>query len=63
MNFQIASAAEEQSTVVKEVNQNIVNINELGLHSRDSMSRVSSASDKVSRKAGELHELVGEFRL
>lgn len=63
MNIQIASAAEEQSTVVKEVNQNIVNINELSLHSRNSMTQVSSASDQVSQKAAELNQLVSEFKV
>jgi len=63
MNIQIASAAEEQSAVVKEVNQNIVNISQLSEHSSESMSQVSRASDQVSQKAAELNELVGEFKV
>ncbi|MDH3760785.1 MAG: methyl-accepting chemotaxis protein [Gammaproteobacteria bacterium] len=63
MNIQIASAAEEQSAVVREVNQNILNINELSQHSRDSLAQVSSASNQVSQKATELHQLVGQFKV
>lgn len=63
MNIQIASAAEEQSAVVKVVNENIVSINRLSEHSSESMSNASDASDQVSQKAAELNELVGEFRV
>ena len=63
MNIQIASAAEEQSAVVKEVNQNVLNISQLSEHSSESMAQVSRVSDQVSQKAAELNELVGEFKV
>ncbi len=63
MNIQIASAAEEQSVVIKEVNQNIGNINQLSQQSRENLQRVSEASDQVSSKASELNGLVSEFKV
>ncbi len=63
MNIQIASAAEEQSAVIEEVNHNIGNINELSQQSRENLQRVSGASDQVSIKASELNSLVREFKV
>jgi len=63
MNIQIASAADAQSLVVKEVNQNILNINQLSQNSNQSLLRVSDACNQVSNKASELNQLVSEFKI
>ena len=63
MNIQIASATEEQSAVVRDVNQNVVNIDRLSEHNQQSMSQLTDASSRVSQKAAELNDMVGEFRI
>ncbi len=63
MNVQIASATEEQNGVVRDVNQNIVNLNRLSEHNQRSMAQLADASGQVSDKATELNELVSEFRV
>lgn len=47
MTIQIASAAEEQSAVVQEINRNIHSVNELSIKNVDASSLVSSASEQI----------------
>jgi len=56
MNTQIASAAEEQSTVAEEINRNIVNITGV-------LEETSSGSDQIRHAAEELSKLASEQQL
>ncbi|WP_449434901.1 methyl-accepting chemotaxis protein [Pseudomonas putida] len=62
MNAQIASAAEEQSAVSDEINQNVVNINDVADRVTDSASQTAQASSQLARLAVELQGLVGQFK-
>ncbi|ALP51908.1 hypothetical protein Tel_01460 [Candidatus Tenderia electrophaga] len=63
MNTQIATAAEQQSSVAEEINRNIVNIHEISGATAGSMSTASSSSDELARLSRELEQLVKHFRV
>lgn len=62
-NMVIASAAEEQAQVVREVDRNIVNIRDLSLQSATGAHQISTSSHELSRLAAELSEVVTRFRV
>ena len=62
-NLVIASAAEEQAQVAREVDRNLVNINDLSVQSATGAHQTSAASAELSRLAGDLNNLVGRFRV
>jgi len=61
-NIQVATATEEQSSVVEDINRNIVDINELTVapHIADQLNQASSDLQALS---SQLDGLVGRFRL
>jgi methyl-accepting chemotaxis protein len=61
-NLVIASAAEEQAQVAREVDRNLVNINDLSVQSATGAHQTSAASAELSRLAVDLSSLVGRFR-
>jgi methyl-accepting chemotaxis protein len=63
MNQQIASATEQQSQTVEDINRNIVDISERAANGVGASRDVRAASDDLARMAAELHELVGRFRV
>jgi len=63
MNTQIATAAEEQSAVVEEVNQNIISINQVAEQSSEGTQEVSNVSKELCDLSRFLRELVGKFRV
>lgn len=63
MNRQIASATEQQSQTVEDINRNIVDISERAANGVGASRDVRAASDDLARMAAELHELVGRFRV
>ncbi|MGY2288849.1 methyl-accepting chemotaxis protein [Pseudomonas sp. SDO528_S397] len=63
LNLVIASAAEEQAQVAREVDRNLVNIRDLSVQSATGASQTSSASNELSRLAVDLNGMVGRFRL
>ncbi|EXJ15408.1 methyl-accepting chemotaxis protein [Imhoffiella purpurea] len=63
MNTQIASAAEEQATVAREIDRNVVNISDLSTESAQHSEHTAAASRELSRLSSELHELVGQFKV
>ncbi|WP_460164857.1 methyl-accepting chemotaxis protein [Pseudomonas sp. S1_G07] len=62
-NLVIASAAEEQAQVAREVDRNLVNIRDLSVQSATGASQTSVASSELSRLAVDLNGMVGRFRL
>ncbi|TFY89889.1 methyl-accepting chemotaxis protein [Pseudomonas kairouanensis] len=62
-NLVIASAAEEQAQVAREVDRNLVNIRDLSVQSATGASQTSVASNELSRLAVDLNGMVGRFRL
>lgn len=61
-NLVIASAAEEQAQVAREVDRNLVNINDLSVQSATGAHQTSAASAELSRLAVDLNALVARFR-
>ena len=63
MNTQIASAAEEQSSVTEEINRSIVSINEVAEQSSIGAQQTAAASDDLAKLADQLKGLVERFRV
>jgi methyl-accepting chemotaxis protein len=63
MNTQIASAAEEQSSVTEEINRSIVSINEVAEQSATGAQQTSEASADLARLADQLKVLVDRFKV
>ncbi len=63
MNTQIASAAEEQSTVTEEINRSIVSINGVAEQSSIGAQQTAAASDDLAKLAEQLKGLVDRFKV
>lgn len=63
MNNQIASAAEEQSSVSEEINRNVVIINDTAMDVMDSMSSSVKISCELSNKAETLQSELSKFKI
>ncbi|MCE4055833.1 methyl-accepting chemotaxis protein [Pseudomonas sp. Au-Pse12] len=62
-NLVIASAAEEQAQVAREVDRNLVNIRDLSVQSTTGANQTRSASSELSVLATDLNSLVTRFQL
>ncbi|HEX8543776.1 MAG TPA: methyl-accepting chemotaxis protein [Pseudomonas sp.] len=62
-NLVIASAAEEQAQVAREVDRNIVNIRDLSMQSTNGANQISASSHELSRLAVELNAVVARFKV
>ncbi len=62
-NLVIASAAEEQAQVAREVDRNLVNIRDLSVQSATGANQTSAASNELSRLAVDLNSMVARFSL
>ncbi|WP_426116249.1 methyl-accepting chemotaxis protein [Pseudomonas sp. DSP3-2-2] len=62
-NLVIASAAEEQAQVAREVDRNLVNIRDLSAQSSDGAKQTSAASGELTRLAVDLNSMVARFSL
>jgi len=62
MNTQIASAAEEQTTVAEEINKNILSVNTITQQNSQGAQQTENASGELSRLATELQQLVQTFK-
>ncbi|ABO88603.1 TPA: methyl-accepting chemotaxis protein [Aeromonas salmonicida] len=60
---QVATATEEQSSVVGELNRNVEDINQLTMETADIAHQLTDASRSLQQLSGELDKLVGNFRL
>jgi methyl-accepting chemotaxis protein len=62
-NIQVATATEEQSSVVEDINRNIVDINELTVGTTHIADQLNQASSDLQALSSQLDGLVGRFRL
>jgi methyl-accepting chemotaxis protein len=62
-NLVIASAAEEQAQVAREVDRNLVNIRDLSTQTAAGAHQTSAASSELSRLAVGLNGMVSKFRV
>ena len=63
MNSQIATAAEQQSTVAEEINRSIFSIREVSDHSAAATEQTAASSSELARQGSELQRLIGRFQL
>lgn len=63
MNTQIATAAEEQSSVSEEINRNVINIQNISEQTAQGSEQTSTASAELARLGEQLQTLVGQFRV
>ena len=62
MNTQIASAAEEQSSVAEEINRNVVNINDVAEKVTTSARQTANSGAELAELSLRLSSLVGRFK-
>ena len=62
INYQIASAAEEQIAVSKSINESIHNISQIGLHNTNEAEKIVHHSEDLLAMAGELNLHVSHFK-
>jgi len=63
MNCQIATAAEQQSSVAEEINRNVVNVQELTVQSSASTSQVSTTSHELAKLGEGLTSQIRQFKI
>ncbi|MFC1751429.1 methyl-accepting chemotaxis protein [Pseudomonadota bacterium] len=63
MNTQIASAAEEQSSVSEEINQNITMLNTLAEQNSEAVNESTAATENVATMANQLQGMISRFKV
>ncbi|MFT5294604.1 MAG: methyl-accepting chemotaxis protein [Colwellia sp.] len=63
MNCQIATAAEQQSSVAEEINRNVVNVQNLTVQSSASTSQVSTTSHELAKLGEGLTSQIRQFQV
>jgi methyl-accepting chemotaxis protein len=63
MAIQIATAAEEQSSVTAEIDRNLVEINELAMTTSEDANKTAEASQQLNQLSSGLRQLLGNFRV
>ncbi|QCF24638.1 methyl-accepting chemotaxis protein [Hydrocarboniclastica marina] len=63
MSLQIASAAEQQSTVTEDISENMVSIGDQSRQIATSAEQTSGASAELARLATQLQDTVGQFKV
>ena len=63
MNTQIASAAEEQSTVAEDVNRNVARITQMADVTGGNASATAVAAEQLGSLAGDLRDMIKRYRL
>ena len=63
MNLQIATAAEEQSTVSHEIDRSVTNISDITKETALNSQQMMSTADSLSSLAIELNGMVSKFKL
>ncbi len=62
-NLVIASASEEQASVAREVDRNLVNIRDLSMQTSAGANQTNAASQELSRLAVELNVMISKFKV
>jgi methyl-accepting chemotaxis protein len=62
-NQQIATAAEEQTAVAQDIDQNIVQISQAGELTAEGANQTEQASRELSALVAQLKQLIGAFRV
>ncbi|MDH5572948.1 MAG: methyl-accepting chemotaxis protein [Gammaproteobacteria bacterium] len=63
MNTQIASAAEEQSSVSEEINRNVISISDISAQSAASAEQATESASAMAQLSAELQALVSQFKV
>lgn len=63
MTTQIATAAEEQSSVTSEIDKNLVQINSLAMNTAEGASKTAIESQRLNQLSIQLRQLVGQFKV
>jgi len=63
MNEQIASAAEQQSSVAQEINKNVVNVRDIAEHTVTHANKTAESSEMLKGVAAQLQSLITEFKV
>ena len=63
MTTQIATAAEEQSSVTSEIDKNLVQINNLAMNTAEGASKTATESQRLNQLSIQLRQLVGQFKV
>ncbi|PAU87345.1 hypothetical protein CK507_11615 [Pseudomonas sp. WN033] len=63
MNAQIASAAEQQSSVAEEINRNIVTVSRIGEQTSEGAQQTAATSEELAQLAAQLQGMVQQFRI
>ncbi|MEJ2425715.1 MAG: methyl-accepting chemotaxis protein, partial [Candidatus Thiodiazotropha sp.] len=63
LNTQIASAAEEQSSVTEEINRNITKINQMAEIASEGANQTAAASEQLTGLASDLQGLIQQFKV
>ncbi len=63
MNTQIASAAEQQSAVVEEMNGSIASINHISVKTAESANQTAQSSSSLAALAAQLNGLLTQFKI
>jgi methyl-accepting chemotaxis protein len=63
MNMQIATAAEEQSSVAEEINRSVLSVRDVAEQSANAAVQTAAATNELARLGRELQQQVGRFRV
>ncbi|TDQ39448.1 methyl-accepting chemotaxis protein [Thiopseudomonas denitrificans] len=63
MNMQIATAAEEQSSVAEEINRSVINVNNIADQSAAAVEEMAASSADLARLGQALQDLVTRFKV
>lgn len=63
INFQVATATEEQSQVIEEINNNVIKIEDASAHNSDIAEQLSGLADQLSGFANELSDMMAQFKI
>lgn len=63
VNAQIASAAEEQTSVAEEINRNITNVSDIARQTSNASEQSAATSQELARLASDLQQLISHFRV
>ncbi|BAN69856.1 methyl-accepting chemotaxis protein [endosymbiont of unidentified scaly snail isolate Monju] len=63
MNTQIATAAEQQSTVAEEINRSVISISGIAEVSAEGAHKAAESNGRIAQLANELQQLTARFRL